>query len=76
MTSRIAEGTLVRVTMAAPFHQGVVGIVEFYGTGESAGTVVLNTTVSISGKDKIKARGLEAKTLIAVDPRQIIPVLD
>lgn len=69
---QLKPGTMVRVAIAAPYHQGVVGTVEFYGTGDSENTLVLNTTIY---SDAYGAKlDNKPKTLIAIDPRHAVEI--
>ncbi len=41
MANKFERGMFVRVVSHAPFHANRTGVVDFYGTGPSEGTVVL-----------------------------------
>lgn len=71
---QLTQGTLVRVAIGAPYHQGVVGEVAFYGTGDSAGTLVLNTNIYpklYPNTDKALVAN-QFKTLIAIEPKHAV----
>lgn len=60
------RNTAVVVVEGAPFHSGRFGVVDFYGTGPSEGTVVLVDPKQSSG---------HRSALFAVKDTDIIPYL-